>query len=46
MNSLLLLTVPKPIPGMENGQVIDILHIPLLKIRAHTEPFTQKVQGI
>jgi hypothetical protein len=45
-DSLLTLGIRKTVAGVENGHIVDILHVTLLKIGRHAETFTQKVQGV
>lgn len=45
-NSLLILGICETIAGVENGHIVDILHVTLLKISRYAESFTQKVQSI
>jgi hypothetical protein len=45
-HSLLILGIGETVTGMENGHIVYILHVALLKISRYTESLTQKVQGI
>jgi hypothetical protein len=45
-NSLLILGIRETIAGVKNGNVVNILHVALLKIGRYAETLTQEVQGI
>ncbi|QBZ61155.1 hypothetical protein PoMZ_08101 [Pyricularia oryzae] len=44
--SLLIHRIPEPVPGVKDGQVVDVLHVALAKVGGDVEALAEKVQRV